>query len=351
MKPTTSARRAAILSFRLGGTDGVSIEAAKWRNALHLLGFHVVTVAGEGDADHLLPGLAMSAPEPPPAEALAAALATVDVVVVENLCSLPLNRDAAVALATALAGRAAILHHHDLAWERTVFTGNDPGWPPDDPAWRHVCISDQARDSLLLRRGLDPARVHRIYNTFDPSPRLGDRDGARSVLGVAPHEALLLQPTRAIARKNIPAAVALAEQLGATYWLLGEAEDGYDPTLETVLAGASVRLLRGPDGLDLASAYAACDVVTLLSTWEGFGNPCVEAGLHGRPVVVGEYPVASELAGLGFRWFTTEDVAAIGRYLADPDPAIAAWNGEIARKHFSTADLPERIDAVIGDRS
>ena len=57
----------AIVSFRLGGSDGVSVEAAKWAGAFGSLGLAVVTVAGSGPADHLLPGLAIGAPSPPTA--------------------------------------------------------------------------------------------------------------------------------------------------------------------------------------------------------------------------------------------------------------------------------------------
>src|SRR5580704_10060352 len=108
----------AILSFRLGGTDGVSVEAAKWASALERLGHRVTTVAGDGPVDHLLPGLAIGAAEPPAPRDVEAALAGADLVVVENLCSLPLNPAAAAVVAAALRGRPAVLHHHDLPWQR-----------------------------------------------------------------------------------------------------------------------------------------------------------------------------------------------------------------------------------------
>ena len=50
-----------IVSYRLGGQDGVSVEAAKWAWAFRRLGFDVTTVAGGGDADRLVPGLAIDA--------------------------------------------------------------------------------------------------------------------------------------------------------------------------------------------------------------------------------------------------------------------------------------------------
>lgn len=331
----------AIVSYRLGGTDGVSIEAAKWAWAFGQLGWTVVTVAGEGPVDHLLPGLAMRAGSPPAAAELETALRDASLVVVENLCSLPLNPDAAALVASVLRGRPAILRHHDLSWERPELSHLGP--PPDDRAWRHVCISDLARLELS-RRGVVATTIH---NVFDPDPPPGERAATRAALEVAAGELLVLQPTRAIARKNVPGALALAEALGGTYWLLGLPEDGYDGELEVVLGGAGVRVIRPAVGFAIADAYAASDLVALPSTWEGFGNPAIESALHGRPLAIGNYPVAAELAAKGFRWFDAGDPAPIARHLAAPDPALLEHNRAIARREFSLLDLPGRLEAVI----
>ena len=82
---------AAVVSFRLGGPDGVSVEAAKWAFALARMGFEVRTVAGEGKADVVIPGLAIGAAEAPPASEVASAFNGAGLVVVENLCSLPVS--------------------------------------------------------------------------------------------------------------------------------------------------------------------------------------------------------------------------------------------------------------------
>jgi mannosylglucosylglycerate synthase len=347
---------AALVSFRLGGRDGVSIESAKWAVALGLLGWQVRTVAGAGPVDTKLEGLAIDAPVAPSRSEVDEALAPFDLVIVENLCSLPLNPAAAAVVASACAGRPAVLHHHDLAWQRPQLAHLPP--PPDDPAWAHVTINDLSRRQLAAR-GMAATT---IYNRFDPDPPAGDRDGLRRALGVVPGTRLLLQPTRALARKNVAAGLALTAAVGGTYWLLGPAEDGYGPELDRLVGGASCPVLLGADGRggqgggdgpdgaawSIDDAYAACDVVVLPSTWEGFGNPALESATHRRPLAVGRYPVASELADFGFRWFDSAVPGTLSAWLDDPDAGLVPHNHRIAARHFNLADLPERLDVLLG---
>jgi mannosylglucosylglycerate synthase len=323
----------------------VSVVAGHWSEALRRLGLRVRSVAGDGRADRLLPGLGMdAAPGPGLGGRLAEALDGAGLVVVENVCSLPRNREAAAVLARVLAGRPAILHHHDLPWQREGF-GDLPGWPPDDPAWRHVTINEHSRKELA-DRGLAATTV---YSGF-PVPAPGRRELARARLGVAPGRRLLLQPTRAIPRKNVPAGLAMAESLGADYWLTGPSEDGYGPELERLLAAAPGRVHRRiPAGLTVDDAYAACDAVVFPSTWEGFGAPLIEASLHRRPLAVGDYPVARELAAFGFRWFPSDDPGPLRAFLERPDPALLERNHAVARRHFSLDALAAQLVALLAD--
>jgi mannosylglucosylglycerate synthase len=335
---------AALVSFRLGGRDGVSIESAKWARALGTLGWRVQTVAGAGPVDLLLPGLAMGATEAPTTDEVRHALAPFDLVVVENLCSLPLNPAASAAVAAARAGRPTILHHHDLAWQRPHLAHLPP--PPDDPAWAHVTINQLSRRQLA-QRGIEATTM---YNRFDPDPPAGGRQRVRRALGVDDETRLLLQPTRALERKGVGAGLSVAATVGGTYWLLGPAEDGYGPELERLVHRASVPLLLGTGDLSCSidEAYAASDLVLLPSTWEGFGNPSLESATHRRPLAVGPYPVAAELAAFGFRWFDSGVPAPLAAWLADPDPDLVEGNHRVAAQHFNLADLPDELAAVLG---
>jgi mannosylglucosylglycerate synthase len=329
----------AFVSFRLGLTDGVSIVAANWAEVMARLGFAVITVAGQGPVDRLVPGLAIDATAAPEAAEVEAALADADLVVVENLCTIPLNLPAARVMAGALARRPAVLHHHDPPWQRAEWA-HVTELPPDDPAWRHVTINDLTRRQFAAR-GLVATT---IYNGFDTGGGPGQRDATRAELGVEPGELLVAHPVRAIPRKQVPVALRMAEELGATYWLLGAAEMGYGPELERILAGARTRVIHRswPHGPDL---YAAPDVVAFPSSWEGFGNPPVEAAIARHPAVVGDYPVARELAALGFRWFDPTDLDPLQRWLADPDPDLLDTNQRLAEDHFSL----EVMGAAIAD--
>jgi glycosyltransferase involved in cell wall biosynthesis len=325
----------------------VAIEAAKWAGALGRLGFATVTVAGDGPVDRPVPGLAIGARTPPTPGEVDAALEDADLVVVENLCSLPLNPGAADVVARVLAGRPAVLHHHDLPWQRPWFADRPP--PPDDRRWSHVTINRLSRDQLA-DHGIAATCVYNAFDTGTPPPA-ADGDAVRASLGIGPGDRLVLQPTRALPRKHIAGGLAVAEALGATYWLLGPAEDGYGPELDRLVAAAGCPVVQGWPGpvpaAGVHAAYAACDVVALPSTWEGFGNPSVESAVHRRPLVIGPYPVATELAAHGFRWFGLDDVGALAAWLDDPDPDLLDHNLAVADAHFSLRDLPDRLAAVL----
>lgn len=348
-------RDAVLLSYRLGGTDGVSVEAVKWMWALGELGFSVRRVAGElvdgvRPGDRLVPELAREAASPASTGSVIDALGSADLVVVENLCSLPLNPSAALASADAVAAHdgRVLFHHHDLPWQRE---GLEPvnGIPPRPPGAVHVTINDRSRLELA-ERGIDAVTIH---NVFDVDAPPGDRSATRERFGFGDDDLVVLQPTRAIARKAVPAGIRFTEALAAhlpdrtvRYWLTGPAEDGYGPALDAAIAAARVPVTVGRT-VRRVDAYAAGDVVVFPSTWEGFGNPVLESVVARRPLAVAPYPVLHEIVAFGFELFPVEPVDPIVAWVREgADAAVLDANLEVARRHFSVTDLPARLDAA-----
>ena len=366
-----------MVSFRLGGPDGVSVQAATWGRALERLGYSLRRVAGEladgaRPGDVVVPGLAVAAeaapgpagqrpaaPEGPSADELRDALEGSAVVVVENVLSLPLHLEAARVLTAVLADLPAetqvLLHHHDFAWQRPE-TASITELPPRLPRAVHVTINDFSRRELA-ERGIDAVTVR---NAFDLDAPAGQRTQTRDALGVDTDDVLVLQPTRAIARKNIPASLrlaeGLAERLGRTvrYWLPGPAEDGYAATLAEVLAATTVSVLRthpGDLGFDMADAYAACDLVVFPSTGgEGFGQPVIESVWADKPLAVLSYPALEEIVALGFSFLAADDPDGVADALRRADATTMARNRELADAHFSMAALERTLRALLRTR-
>ena len=292
------------------------------------------TVAGEGEVDIRIPGLARGGAEPPP-RLVEDAIGDVDLVVVENLLSLPLNPSAAAIVSSVLRGRPSVVRHHDLAWQRPQFATS--GYEvPDDRRWAHVVINS-ASATELGARGIDAVVLHNRFRV----------DGWRVAPPTPKDGRVVLHPVRAIARKDVPTALRLAEALGATYWLTGPAEDGYEDELAAHLREATCPVRMGL-AVTAAEAYAGCDVVAFPSTLEGFGNPVIESALARRPLAVHRYPVlVADLEPYGFRWFDAHDPAPVAAFLDDPDPKLLDHNEAIARSNFGLDRLPGELGAVL----
>ncbi len=339
----------ALLSFRLGGTDGVSVVADRWSTILRSHGWDVVSVAGDGPVDRIVSGLGLDHATPPAAEDLERALGDVDVVVVENLLTIPMNLSASTVVAEVLRGRPALIHHHDPPWQRRRFE-HITALPVDDPQWRHVTIN-RLTERQFAERGMQTTT---IYNPFDsaatPCDGRVERTRILSGLGVDSQDTVLVShPVRAIERKNVPEALGICASIQldlnrpVVYWLPGPAEEGYAPQMAELERTAPIQISRlAPTSM--AELYGASDLVVFPSTWEGFGNVPVEASIHRKPVVVGRYPVAEELQRLGFRWLHVEDQARISTILLDP----AAYDEDAAHNHAVVREFLSM--KVVGDQ-
>jgi glycosyltransferase involved in cell wall biosynthesis len=276
--PRLHSRRIGFVSTRLAGTDGVSLEAAKWEAVLARLGHQCFWLAGEVDRpperSRLVPEAFYRHPEIEAINAVAYGITRevtaaadaehpsihrrefsspyvraphvsrridelrdglkrelygflrdfdLDLLVVENAFAIPLNLPLGLALAEVVAetGIPVLAHHHDFAWERQRFAANSvadliaAAFPPPLPSVRHVVINSVQAQQLASRTGLVSRVIPNVMDFETPPPPLDDwARGARADLGVGPGEALVLQPTRIVQRKGIEHAIELTRRLG-----------------------------------------------------------------------------------------------------------------------------------------
>ena len=251
--------------------------------------------------DPTTPGSRSSRSSPPTARARcptrwAPPLAGADLVVVENLCSLPLNRrrrDRRMRRPRAHRGRV-LFHHHDSAWERPHLAHLDGlPTPTTELAARH----DQRACPARARASAASTRIC-VRNSFDLDALPGDRAATRGAFGFdAPNDVVAPPADRAIPTEERRAvALRFAERARGAASRPRRAATGSPVrprTATTTSSTASWRwrrvrctVGRAPRPAD---AYAAADLVVFPSTWEGFGNPVIESMVarrmrRGRPL-------------------------------------------------------------------
>jgi glycosyltransferase involved in cell wall biosynthesis len=362
--------RVCLVSHRQGGYDGVSVEAAKWRNGFEALGWPVTRAAGffadRRRGDVVVRGMWADRPGgvPPVVDenTIERLCASHDLLVLDNAGSLASAPEASVTWErrAIAAGVPTIVRHHDPAWSDAGPRGSPSGVLPLRHAGHlHVTINASDRHTFGLRWPVLPAvgALELVHNRIDVDELIGgDRAGTRRSMGVAESDTLVVHPARVeSAGKNIPGAVGFARALAARigrpvrYWLTDDTETE-QRTITDALAAAP-GLLRGRVA-GRADMYAAADVVVLPSTREGWGLPVVEAAAAGRLVVAGPYPVLAEIRALGLAVYDPGEVVRVAGLLADPRAAgpVLAANRAAVRRHFDIGELAG-ILAGLADRA
>jgi len=402
--------KVAFVSFRLKALDGVSAETEKWITVFKEWGCEVHRVAGlipdPGARDHVIGELNYFDPE---VEALtddifnpgqdrnrvenelASLEAEIDhrlfetldeispdVIIAENVFSLPLNLPFTLSLCRYLEKEniSCIAVHHDFFWQDPRFRDSlfkellVSHFPAMLPNIQHITINQQSREELFRRTG---AAATCIYNCFDfENPREPDyfNSGLRADLDLDDRTVMFLQPTRAIERKGIGASIRFVEEFAAASGrparlvVTGPCEQGYEPEFERICQNSGSTVVHIPHWLgrgrnhsnaalpyDVRDAYAVCDMVTFPSSREGFGNPVLESIVHRKLLLVAGYPVLEELRGYGFQ-FLTLDGQAVDRAVKMMEypqlmEEMADRNFEIGRKHFSLDNLREQLAARV----
>lgn len=351
LKSNGNLKNCGIISTRLAGTDGVSLEAEKWADIFREEGFDCFYFAGELDRpkekSYLVPEAHFNHPRIKEIQKesfgtdkrdsslsdemhdLAVLIKDhlykfvnkfdIGLLLAENALTIPMNIPLGLAITEFIAETSikTIAHHHDFYWERDRFLINgvtdylNMAFPPNLPSILHVVINSHADEQLSLRTGIS-ARVAPNIMDFEnhPSPPDDYTEDVRKDLGIADDELFILQPTRIVQRKGIEHAIELVRRLEMKAKLVishDAGDEGFEyqnrlieyaklMNVDLVLAGDIVDENRGilEDGrkvYTLQDIYPYADLVTYPSTFEGFGNAFLEAVYFHKPIVVNTYSI------------------------------------------------------------
>lgn len=356
-------RRIGFVSTRFAGTDGVSLESAKWAEVLwhheHMSFWYAGRLDRDASISMLVPEACFAHPDnvwinervfgrftrQPEvtrriyelSEYLKQTLYDfvkqfdIEILLVENALCIPMHIPLGVALTHFIAetGIPTIAHHHDFYWERTRFSVNaigdilDMAFPPTSVAIQHVTINTLAQEQLAMRKGDSSLLIPNVLN-FEQAPSEPDdyAAGFRQDIGLSDDDILFLQPTRVVPRKGIEHSISLVARLKDPRCKLiishesGDEGDDYMQDLKEMAdqEGVDLRFVHtsvgekrsenddGQRRYTLADAYSQSDFITYPSIYEGFGNALLEAFYYRKPVLVNRYTIfISDIEPKGFR--------------------------------------------------
>ncbi len=414
MSTHTAPTRIGFIGTRFSGTDGVSLETRKWAQVLAADGHECFYFAGmvdpPGDRAYVVPEASFKHPEiarlgtalfddyarSPETSAHIARLKGhltghlkrfvehfgIDILIVENALSLPMNIPLGLALTEYLAesGKPTIAHHHDFFWERRRYLRSAASdylraaFPPVLPCIHHVVINSYASTQLAMRAGASSTLIPNVMD-FDHGPRQDGTDhyadDLRRTLGIRPDQALILQPTRIVPRKRIERAIELVRRLGRDAVLVishsaGDEGMAYEAYLREYAALLQVpvrfaaahfdttrrRTATGEKIYALADAYGQADLITYPSLIEGFGNAFLEAVYYRKPIVMSHYEIwFTDIEPQGFRSIGFDDfiddqtVTQARRALSDPEftRSMVEHNFALGKRHYSYRILEEKL--------
>lgn len=353
-----------FVSTRFAGTDGVSLESAKWAEVLwddrHISYWYSGLSDRDKGISYVVPEAHFSHPENEwinqrlwkrttrdrlvsvrirdMADYLKSTLHdfasrhNLDFLIPQNVLTIPMHVPLGIAVTEFLAetGLPAIAHHHDFYWERTRFSVSciqdylDQAFPPSLPNIRNVVINRPAQEQFALRKGDSALLIPNVFDFDQPAPQPDDYSAdIRDEIGLEKDDILILQPTRIVPRKGIEHAITAVGMLKDPRCKLvishaaGDEGMDYKHMLEEKAReeGVDIRFFDkrigevrqfdddGKKIYTLWDLYPHADFVTYPSTYEGFGNALLEAVYFRKPTLVNRYSIfIQDIEPKGFRF-------------------------------------------------
>ena len=248
----------ALCHYRVGETDGVSLEMDKWKKVLEKMGHKVYFIAGSTgtsnghvipemnyrfkedlkiernaylklenyqDEDELIRAIRMQALKIEEALKKILIKNKINLIIPNNILSIGRSIPTAMAFTNVIKelGIRCIGHHHDFYWERKSFShptcnfvhkALEEYYPPKDDLISHVVINSIVQKELKARRNLDSVV---IPNVFDFDEKLWNVDDYnkdfREKLDIKDNDILMLQATRVTNRKAIELAIDVVGEM------------------------------------------------------------------------------------------------------------------------------------------
>lgn len=254
----SQAKNILIAHYRVGKTDGVSLEIAKRKQILTQMGHQVYLLSGPKQlgADFVIDEFEFDNPriaklwqntitacrEYDSAEALKEDLFTVeqqiqqhldsifsshgfDILYIHNMLSMAINLAAAIALVTMITryNLPCVAIHHDFYWEGDIRT--TPTFPfveeliqtylvPKLPLVKHITINTLNHEKLLKEWGIEAQVNYDVFDFHQPRWNVDEynRD-FRKIIGLQENDMMILQSTRIVPNKTIEFAIEFVDQL------------------------------------------------------------------------------------------------------------------------------------------
>jgi glycosyltransferase involved in cell wall biosynthesis len=409
-----------FVATRIAGLDGVSLEITKWAEVLRRMGHTPYFCAGElgeyAQPGMLVPEFHFRDPEASAIHdeafggadesrelyrRIARAAAPLkdslyqfvdryrlDWIITQNAQAIPMQIPLGVALRDFIAEThiPTVGHHHDFYWERERFIVNRipdilmTAFPSEGTSVRHVVISTAMKQELYIRRKLPATYIPNVFDFRNPPPPPDEYAlSVRQEFGIGPDERLIVQPTRIIRRKNIERAVELVRQLGERdtqhrYTLVvtgyaGDEPGTYYDWLMRQVAVAGIRALfighritehratvDAQRCYTLWDIYPHADLVSYLSSYEGFGNALIETLYFRKPLVVNAYTAyRSDIKPAGVQGIEIHEDVTPGTDQAVLDlldhPAeierTVEHNYRVGQEHFSYEILEQHLRTLL----
>jgi len=247
----------ALAHFRVGETDGVSLEMEKWRKVLERMGHRVIFISGTPNYGEVcIPEMDLhselfekhkrnsyerledyESEEDFKRDILRYAdiiekkldevveREKIDLIIPNNIFSLGVGLPIAIAFHKVIKkkGLKVIGHHHDFYWERENLSHPtcdfvreclDKYFPPLDVPMVHVVINKIAQKELKKRKGVDSIVVPNVFDFEQPLWVYDDfNKDLRERIGLNANDIVVLQATRVTERKAIEISIEFVGEL------------------------------------------------------------------------------------------------------------------------------------------